>query len=60
MIILPVCVIFSSIWFFIEFLFLEPLRRGDLLNAINKLAGERGAQKIHHHLMRRPIAQNYS
>ena len=33
----------------------EPLRRGDLLNAINKLAGERGAQK-HHHLIRRPLA----
>ena len=25
--------------------FLEPLRRGDLLNAINKLAGERAASK---------------
>jgi len=34
---------------------LEPLRRGDLLNAINKLAGDRGAQK-HHHLLRRPHA----
>ncbi|KAF8800734.1 hypothetical protein BYT27DRAFT_7312960 [Phlegmacium glaucopus] len=33
----------------------KPLRRGDLLNAINKLAGERGAQK-HHHLIRRPLA----
>ncbi|TFK35674.1 hypothetical protein BDQ12DRAFT_687784 [Crucibulum laeve] len=37
----------------------KPLRRGDLLNAINKLAGERGAQR--HHLMRRPpaISQGY-
>lgn len=33
---------------------LEPLRRADLLNAINKLAGERGSQKIQH-LMRRPL-----
>ena len=43
------------------FSLLEPLRRGDLLNAINKLAGERGAQK-HHHLIRRPLAitQTYS
>jgi osomolarity two-component system sensor histidine kinase NIK1 len=51
------------VFLFVECLFLllsEPLRRGDLLNAINKLAGERGAQKIHHHLMRRPIPQNYS
>jgi len=31
---------------------MKPLRHGDLLNAINKLAGERGAQK-HRHLMRR-------
>ena len=47
--------------FFVFYLFLEPLRRGDLLNAINKLAGERGAQK-HHHLIRRPpaITQTYS
>jgi hypothetical protein len=38
----------------------EPLRRADLLNAINKLAGERGTQK-HLHLLRRPaaIAQAY-
>lgn len=35
----------------------KPLRRGDLLNAINKLAG--GGKKETHHLMRRPppIAQ---
>jgi osomolarity two-component system sensor histidine kinase NIK1 len=33
----------------------KPLRRGDLLNAINKLAGERGAQN-HYHLLRRPHA----
>ena len=33
---------------------LEPLRRGDLLNAINKLAGERGSAK--HPLLRRPTA----
>jgi hypothetical protein len=32
----------------------EPLRRGDLLNAINKLAGERGSAK--HPLLRRPPA----
>ncbi|PFH53613.1 hypothetical protein AMATHDRAFT_171562 [Amanita thiersii Skay4041] len=32
----------------------KPLRRGDLLNAINKLAGERGAAK--HHLLRRSPA----
>jgi osomolarity two-component system sensor histidine kinase NIK1 len=39
----------------------KPLRRGDLLNAINKLAGERGVQK-HHQLLRRPLAitQTYS
>lgn len=66
MIILPVRLFFQRRFFVfcllnvIFFFFLEPLRRGDLLNAINKLAGERGAQKIHHHLMRRPIAQNYS
>ncbi|KAF6745806.1 two-component histidine kinase Le.nik1-like protein [Ephemerocybe angulata] len=30
----------------------KPLRRGDLLNAINKLAG--GGKKDQHHLMRRP------
>jgi hypothetical protein len=36
---------------------LEPLRRADLLNAINKLAGERGSHKIQH-LMRRPLAIN--
>jgi len=35
----------------------KPLRRADLLNAINKLAGERGSQKIQH-LMRRPLAIN--
>ena len=34
---------------------LEPLRRGDLLNAINKLAGERGAAQKHL-LIRRPLA----
>jgi len=34
---------------------LEPLRRGDLLNAINKSAGERGAAK-HLHLLRRSPA----
>ncbi|KIJ97792.1 hypothetical protein K443DRAFT_681283 [Laccaria amethystina LaAM-08-1] len=33
----------------------KPLRRADLLNAINKLAGERGTQK-HLHLLRRPAA----
>ena len=66
MITLPVRFLFYNVvcFLFVErillFLYLEPLRRGDLLNAINKLAGERGAQKIHHHLMRRPIAQNYS
>ncbi|KAF4622058.1 hypothetical protein D9613_009580 [Agrocybe pediades] len=38
----------------------KPLRRADLLNAINKLAGERGVQKNHHHLLRRPITQTYS
>jgi hypothetical protein len=32
----------------------EPLRRGDLLNAINKLAGERGSAK--HPSLRRPPA----
>lgn len=39
----------------------EPLRRADLLNAINKLAGERGAQR-HMHLLRRPppIVATYS
>jgi osomolarity two-component system sensor histidine kinase NIK1 len=31
----------------------KPLRRGDLLNAINKLAGG-GGKKDQHHLMRRP------
>ena len=30
----------------------KPLRRGDLLNAINKLAG--AGKKEQHHLMRRP------
>ncbi|KAL0948366.1 hypothetical protein HGRIS_010948 [Hohenbuehelia grisea] len=34
----------------------KPLRRGDLLNAINKLAGERSASK--HPLHRRPIGYN--
>ncbi|KAF9481492.1 histidine kinase [Pholiota conissans] len=39
----------------------KPLRRGDLLNAINKLAGERGVQKIHTLLRRpHPINQTYS
>ena len=53
--------IFLILSFLYLFLLLEPLRRGDLLNAINKLAGERGAQK-HHHLIRRPLAvtQTYS
>ncbi|KAF4582712.1 hypothetical protein EYR40_002636 [Pleurotus pulmonarius] len=32
----------------------KPLRRGDLLNAINKLAGERNAAKRQHLLLRRP------
>jgi len=40
----------------------KPLRRGDLLNAINKLAGGSGATQKHHHLIRRPLAitQTYS
>jgi hypothetical protein len=51
----------NSTLFLTELFRLEPLRRGDLLNAINKLAGERGAQK-HHLLIRRPLAitQTYS
>ena len=57
-----VLVLFSTFGFllivFFFFFHKEPLRRGDLLNAINKLAGERGAQKIHHHLMRRPVGIN--
>lgn len=37
----------------------KPLRRGDLLNAINKLAG--GGKKEQHHLMKRPPpVSNYS
>ena len=35
---------FSDVFFFRD---AEPLRRGDLLNAIGKLAGERGAAKPH-------------
>ena len=46
-------------WLYVDSLtdvnLLEPLRRGDLLNAVNKLAGERGAAK-HHHLLRRSPA----
>jgi osomolarity two-component system sensor histidine kinase NIK1 len=37
----------------------KPLRRGDLLNSINKLAG--GGRKELHHLMKRPPpVSNYS
>ncbi|KAH7921003.1 hypothetical protein BV22DRAFT_1020209 [Leucogyrophana mollusca] len=34
----------------------KPLRRGDLLNSINKLAGERAQQAKAHHLLHRPPA----
>ena len=34
----------------------EPLRRGDLLNSINKLAGERAQLAKQHHLLQRPPA----
>ena len=34
----------------------EPLRRGDLLNSINKLAGERAKLAKQHHLLHRPPA----
>ncbi|KAG2131142.1 hypothetical protein BD769DRAFT_1723957 [Suillus cothurnatus] len=34
----------------------EPLRRGDLLNSINKLAGERAQLATQHHLLHRPPA----
>ncbi|KAF5350143.1 hypothetical protein D9756_009276 [Leucocoprinus leucothites] len=37
----------------------KPLRRGDLLNAINKLAGERGTGKGHFLLRRAPAIANY-
>jgi len=33
----------------------KPLRRGDLLDAMNKLAGEWKAQKRHHLLRRPPV-----
>ncbi|KAG1856985.1 hypothetical protein DFJ58DRAFT_783872 [Suillus subalutaceus] len=36
--------------------FAEPLRRGDLLNSINKLAGERAQLATQHHLLHRPPA----
>jgi hypothetical protein len=39
---------------FVACIIVEPLRRGDLLNAINKLAGERGSAK--HPLLRCPPA----
>ncbi|KAJ3516880.1 hypothetical protein NLJ89_g859 [Agrocybe chaxingu] len=40
----------------------KPLRRGDLLNAINKLAGERGggSQKLLHLLRRPPHPMNFA
>jgi len=34
----------------------KPLRRGDLLNSINKLAGERAQLATQHHLLHRPPA----
>lgn len=34
----------------------EPLRRGDLLNSINKLAGERAQLAKQYHLLQRPPA----
>jgi hypothetical protein len=50
------CLLFTVIFPNHLCLHAEPLRRGDLLNSINKLAGERAQLAKQHHLLQRPPA----